>query len=264
MNVKEVYQVLNEAYSPALSCDWDNDGLQVLADPERAIRRALVALDPSEATVARAIEGGYDLIVTHHPLIFHPLNALDGTTPVSRSVAECIRQGISVMTFHTRLDAVQGGVNDALVAAIGLTEVESLPEIGRIGRLPEPMSLHEFAVFVKKSLGCETVDYVGDRQVSRVAVVGGDGKDHYPDALAVGADTYLTGAMNYNTMVDAAYSGMNVVQAGHFFTEQPVCKVLAAALGRLGISADIFNSNPIRVCGEKIDHGCLHQSVNVI
>ena len=244
MTAKELYCRLDEMIPPSLSCDWDNDGLMVETE-EKQIRRALVALDVTSDIVERAVEGGYDVIVSHHPLIFKPLKNITCGNAVARNVASCLTYGISVMSFHTRLDALEGGVNDALAERIGLTGVRPFDSIGRVGRLSAPMSAREFAEFLCERLSSDCVKYVGDGNVSTVALVGGDGKDFFSAARAAGADTYLTGQMSYNMMAEAAESGMNVFEAGHFFTEHPVCVRLSDMLRSLGIESDIAVSNPV-------------------
>ena len=245
MNVKELYEYLDERIPPYLSCDWDNDGLMVVSDGNKEVKKALVTLDVTPDAVDEAVENGYDVILSHHPLIFKPLRNLNEDTYIQRMVKKLIVNNITVMSFHTRLDKVEGGVNDALASVIGLKDIAPMPEIGRIGQLGEEMAIDDFASLVRDVLGCEYVNFVGERTVKRVAVVGGDGKDNFADAVACGADTYLTGSMSYNTMVDAAYSGINVVEAGHFYTENPVCTVLAETLSSVGIECFVFYSNPI-------------------
>lgn len=248
MKVRELYNCLDERIPSSLSCDWDNDGLMVESDGEKEVKKALISLDVTPDAVDYAIEGGFDVIISHHPLIFKPLKSVNDNSYISRMVNKLIKSDISAMSFHTRLDIVGGGVNDALASVIGLTDVEPMPEIGRVGNLGEEVYIDDFVGFVRDVLGCDHVNFVGDSPVFRVAVVGGDGKDNFADAIACGADTYLTGSMSYNTMVDAAYMGVNVIEAGHFHTEQPVCAVLAKTLAELGIDCEIFYSNPVGTC----------------
>lgn len=248
MNVRELYNYLDERIPSSLSCEWDNDGLMVESDGAREVKKVLISLDVTPDAVAEAVEKGCDVIISHHPLIFKPLRSVNDDSVIAQMVKTLVKNDISVMSFHTRLDVVEGGVNDALAAVIGLTDVEPMPEIGRVGHLSEEVYIDDFVGFVRDVLGCEHVDFVGEDPVYRVAVVGGDGKDNFSDAIACGADTYLTGSMSYNTMVDAAYMGVNVIEAGHFYTEQPVCTVLAQTLTELGIECEIFYSDPIGTC----------------
>lgn len=254
MTAIELYAFLNEKIPPSLSCEWDNDGLMCCPEPEASVSRVLVALDITGAVVKTAIEGGYDVIVSHHPMIFTPLSRIEPSHPVGKKVIDLCRAGITAMSFHTRLDAVQGGVNDALCKAIGLTDVHPFgnagEEIGRVGDLSEPLSIEAFAERVKAALGTEQV-LVSDagKTVSRVAVLGGSGSDDVMAALAAGADTYLSGELKHNWLTDAPDLGINLIAGGHFHTEDPVCAVLCRMICEADgtITVEAVNSNPTRV-----------------
>ena len=229
MTVNELYQKLNERIPRALSCQWDNDGLMCCPDGRAEARRVLVTLDVTEAAVKRAIEGGYDVIVAHHPMIFKGLKAVNEENFIAAKTIDLIRNGVSVMSFHTRLDAVEGGVNDVLAELLGLRDVEPFGEdgIGRIGTLPEAMDQKVFAKRVKDVLNAPAVLLAdAGRPTRRVAVLGGGGGDDVDAARAAGADTYVTGELKYHTLTDAPEEGMNLIQAGHFHTENPVCETL--------------------------------------
>lgn len=252
LTVSALYDFLNARIPKELSCPWDNDGLMVCPDRQAPVTKVLVTLDATEDMVDFAITEGYDVILTHHPMIFHGMTAVDGHDTASRKVIRLIRAGISVMSFHTRLDTVEGGVNDTLAACLGLTDVTSFGDsdnaagacMGRIGSLPSPMSIADFTKQVKNILHAP-VTWVGDagRPVSRVAVLGGGGSGDEAAARLAGADTYLTGELKYNQLCDAPYSGMNLLAAGHYHTEFPICRVLAEWVRQL--SPDLT----VTVCG---------------
>ena len=238
MTVIELYRALDAAIPRSLSCEWDNDGLMCCPEPDRAVNRVLIALDITEEVVDDAIAGGFDVILSHHPLIFKGLRALEPSGAVARKSIKLIRHGIAAMSFHTRLDALTGGVNDVLAARLGLENVtpfgaDATP-IGRIGELEYPMSLEAFAEQVKLALHVPAVSVAdAHRPVHRVAVLGGSGSDDVAAAHAAGADTYVSGNLKYNQMVDAPDEGINLIEAGHFYTEQPICYHLADMLREL-------------------------------
>ena len=212
MTVKELYQKLDERIPKELSCDWDNDGLMCCPEPEREVRRVLLSLDATEGAIREAIAGGCDVILTHHPLIFRPLRAL-----VDPRLVTLIRHGIAVMSFHTRLDRLDGGVNDTLAAVLGVSVLGRFGEddLGVIGTVTEEMSPEAFAAAAKKALGAPFAEAVLCRSIKRVALVGGDGKDYLDAARAAGADTYVTGSMSYNTLTDAVGTDINVGTDGN-------------------------------------------------
>ncbi len=254
MTAIELYAFLNEKIPPSLSCEWDNDGLLCCPDPTKEIKRVLVALDITGAVVKAAIEGGYDAIVSHHPMIFSPLSQITPSNHTAKKVIDLCRAGVTAMSFHTRLDAVKGGVNDALAEAIGLTDVTPFgndgEEIGRIGTLKAPISLSAFADLVKRATGAPTVQVAdAGKTVSRVAVLGGSGSDDVIAAKRAGADTYLSGELKHNWLTDAPDLGINLVAGGHFHTENPVCKVLCGMIREAddSIAVDLIDSNPVKV-----------------
>lgn len=253
MKIHELYRFLDARIPASLSCEWDNDGLMCCVDGEREAKRVLIALDITAAVVEEAIKGNYDVILSHHPLIFHPLRALNTTDPVAKKVIELMRAGIAAMSFHTRLDAVAGGVNDTLAVALGLLNVEPFGEngetIGRIGTLPTSMPLDDFAERVKAVTEAPTVQ-ISDAgmPVSRVALLGGGGAGDADAARAAGADTYLTGELKHNQLTDAPEYGMNLIAAGHFYTENLICDRLASLVREADPNAEVYitNSNAVR------------------
>ena len=251
MTVHELYQKLSEKIPRELSCAWDNDGLMCCPKGEAEARRVLVTLDVTEAAVQAAKDGGYDLIVSHHPMIFKGVKAVNEENYIAAKTIDLILNGISVMSFHTRLDAVKGGVNDVLSKLLGIHDVVPFGEeaIGRIGTLSEEMSAEVFAKKVKSVLDAPVV-LLSDagRPVRRVAVLGGGGDDDVFAAQAAGADTYVTGELKYHSLIDAPEVGINLIEAGHFHTENPVCETLREWLVTIdpSLTVDLFCSYAIR------------------
>ena len=236
MTIRDFCASLEARLPRALSCDWDNDGISCCPDPDAPVRGVLIALDPTEDAVEAAIDRGCNVILTHHPMLFRGLKAVDGRDTGSRKVIRMIAHGITAMAFHTRLDAVEGGVNDILAARLGLTNTEPFGEdgnpagrpIGRVGDLPETVSADAFIETVKAALGLPALVFAGcGKPVRRVAVMGGGGEDDVGAAVLAGADTYVTGELKYHHLCDAPYGEINLIMAGHYHTEVPVLDRLA-------------------------------------
>ncbi|MBE6595300.1 MAG: Nif3-like dinuclear metal center hexameric protein [Ruminococcaceae bacterium] len=232
MTVKELYHYLEERFPRSLSAEWDNDGLSCCPDPGREVRRVLVALDLTEAVAKRAADGGFDVVLTHHPLLFRGVKALVPEQAVPRKLLTLARAGVAAMAFHTRLDAAEGGVNDILAALLGLSHIEAFgpaEEVpcGRVGELPEAMAAEDLAAFVKNKLHAPGVLLSGRGLVRRVAVLGGEGGDYVAAAAAAGADLFLSGRIGYHRMLDGPEEGIALLEAGHHATEAPVCAHLA-------------------------------------
>ena len=253
MKIKELYQQLDNRIPRELSCSWDNDGLMCCPNEDAEAKKVLVALDITAEVVEQAVEGGYDLIVSHHPLVFRPLKALDPSIPVAKKVIRLLCAGISAMSFHTRLDAVQGGVNDTLAEVLGVENAVPFGNdgeaIGRIGELKEETSLEDFARLVKMVTGALAVTVAdAGKRVRRVAVLGGSGSDDVIAAEKAGADTYLTGDLGHHHLTDCPERGMNLLAAGHFYTENPVCQALKAILLEIdpALTVDVTDSNRVK------------------
>ena len=246
MTVREFYKALSAIVPRELGCDWDVDGLNVCPDPDREVKRVLVALDATNEVVNQAVAEGYDLIFTHHPMLFGGLkNVLADDYDGAKVIALC-RAGVSAVSFHTRIDAAEGGVNDILAGLVGLEEVEVAGEerIMRVGTLAEPVSAAAFAARVKDALGAPAVLCAdAGREVRRVAVVGGSGKSEVALAIASGADTFLTGELKYSQYCDT--DKLNLLVAGHFYTEQPICARLCEIVKE--ISPDV-QTDAVKSC----------------
>lgn len=251
--VDTLYRFLSGKFPEELRLEWDNDGLMVASDPDREVFRVLCTLDVTDEAIDYAIAGNFDTIVSHHPLLFKPLKSASYSDPVGRKVIKLLKHNISVMSFHTRLDAAHGGMNDILAGLLGLKEVEPLQwegeKIGRVGVLENALGCTEFASFVKKTLKCERVLYsTAESFVHRVAVCGGDGKSYVEAAKTAGADTYLTGQLSYNIMEDSDLIGLNLYEAGHFHSEDFICSYLTLLILKefTQIQTSYFNSNRIK------------------
>ena len=250
--VREIYQYLDGLAPFSLQMDFDNAGFLV-GRGDQQVDKLLVSLDITEEVAAEAVELGCQLIVSHHPVIFFPAKSITDGDPIGRTLLALTEHRISAICAHTNLDAVHGGVNDALAQKLSLVQIEQLKQdgvdasgrpygIGRVGNTTGvPMYAPAFAAFVKEALGANGVRYVDARRpVHRVAVGGGACADMMKDALAMGCDTFVTADVKYNGFLDAKALGLNLIDAGHYPTEQVVVPVLAKWLASGFPKAEIF------------------------
>ena len=229
--VGEIRDALFAAAPENLKYEWDNVGLLCGRSGGR-VSRVLVALDPTPDALEEAKAVGAELVVTHHPLIFEPLKAVNDESLAGRSLLYLIENGIAAINLHTNLDRAPGGVNDCLAERLGLREVRVLEPEGllRVGTVPET-ALRDFAAFVKERLGCPGLRYAdAGRSVRRVAVGGGSCGSAIADVLADGCDTFVTADLKYSHFGEARFRGLNLIDAGHFETENPVCGRIEAVL----------------------------------
>ena len=239
--LKDILDLLEEIAPSGLAEEWDNPGLQV-GIRSREVGRIFVSLDPTLNAVKEAVKEKAQLLLTHHPLIFHPLSRLDGDLYPGNVIVEALRHGIAIIAAHTNLDVAQGGINDMLAHAFRLKDVEVLQDVegdpgrdaglGRIGNIPEPMSLSEMLDAVKSILGAKGLRVVGskDLKIRRVAIVGGSGGGMVPTASEKGADLLITGDVGHHDALEADSRGLSLIDAGHFYTEKEGLALFAERL----------------------------------
>ena len=243
VNTNEMFEYLNTLAPFSYQMDFDNSGF-VVGDGNKEVRHVLVALDITEDVITEAEALGADLIVSHHPLIFHKLFAVRAEDPTGHKVMRLIRAGISAICLHTNLDIAEGGVNDALMEALDAdvtdilepagTDADGQPlGCGRIGVLNQEMTLEQFLAFVTERLQVSGVRYVaGKHSVHRIAVCGGSGGSMLELANAAGCDTFVTADVKYDRFLTAKELGINLIDADHFCTENVVVPKLAQAISK--------------------------------
>ena len=224
LKCQQVMEALERIAPKRLAEEWDNPGLLV-GSPAQEVHKILTCLDVTDEVVEEAVSLGADMIVAHHPLIFRGIKKLRTDLPLGARLHKLM------------VDTAEGGVNDVLANLMGLTDIQPFagkaeegaePTLGRIGYLPEAMSIEDFARQVKAAL---PVDYVrlvkaGDKQVKKVALCSGAGAEFIAKASFLGADAYVTGDVKYHEAQQAVEMGIHVIDGGHFGTEFPIAAVL--------------------------------------
>lgn len=230
MKNKDVLEVLQEMAPLSLALSYDNPGFLV-GDAEAEVTSILVALDCTPAVVEQAKKIGAELIVTHHPVIFDPLKAV--TAGENNVIYACLSAGIAVISAHTNLDSADGGVNDCLAAALGLSEITVIEDDEgfrfRKGVLSKPLSADALAAQIKAALGGVVRYTDGGKPIKTVAVCGGSGGELLELARAE-ADAYVTADVKHKTFIRASTCGFSMFDAGHFHTEDTVIRPLSERL----------------------------------
>lgn len=225
MTVRDIYDFLNEKAPFSTAEAWDNPGLLV-GDPRREVTRVLTVLDIIPEAIEAAQRLGAQLIVSHHPVIFSPLRRLEASS-VPYALA---RADIAAICAHTNLDRAEGGVNDTLAALLGLGNVRPLADgLCRVGVLPDPLPPEIFAEQVARRLDTAVRLTAGEQPVSKVALCSGAGGDYF-SACAGEADAFVTGEIKHHEWLEAAESGLTVVEAGHYATEIAAADTLSSWL----------------------------------
>ena len=236
--VETIEQTLFRLAPKELALNWDNVG-HLEGDPAQEVQRVLVALDVTEDVVSEAEKLGCQLIVSHHPLMnvrWHEkeMQTLRPDRYLGHLLRRLVKADISVISMHTNLDIAPGGVNDALAEALRIEDPGPLPgdesRLCRVGRLQNTVKLNDFAAAVCKVLHANGVRFSGNRPVQYVAVGGGACGDYIDTVIAAGCDTFVTSDLTYHQFLDAVPKGINLIDAGHFPTEDPVCQKIMTYL----------------------------------
>ena len=257
MKIGKVVDALERFAPLPLQESYDNAGLQI-GLTEAEVSGVLLCLDVTEAVVDEALRRGCNLIVSHHPLIFHKLAHVTGSTYVERCVAKAIKNDVSIASMHTNLDAVLGGVNHKIAEKMGLQQLSGIGEMknvdgvsgasGVVGTLAEPMAADDFIVMLKRvfCVECVQANRPLSRPISRVAVCGGAGSFLLDDAVAAGADAFVTGEMHYHEFFGHD-DQLQIAVIGHYQSEQFTPEVLRSVIEPLGVRCCIseINTNPI-------------------
>ena len=233
MNGTDLEQALLARYPGRLAAEWDHIGFLV-GNRAEEITGIVVSLDVTPEAVALAKASGANLILSHHPVIFGGLN----TVTEDSLVWKLIRNGLSVISMHTNLDAAAGGVNDVLCDVIGLTDTVGLSPVAdgfeiRMGLLPSALNAADFAAVLKEKLH-GTVSYTpGSTPLRRIAVCSGSGSDFLALAKENGADALVTADVKHHVYGEARRTGIALFDCGHFETEDVIVEPLAQTLREL-------------------------------
>ena len=228
MICSDIIQKIEERYPTRYALEWDNVGL-LAGRMDKEVKKIYIALDATDEVIDEAVTWGADMLLTHHPMIFKPVKRVTDQDFIGRRLMKMIQNDLSYYAMHTNYDVL--GMAELSADYLKLTdrEVLSVTEetedgcegFGRVGMLPEQMTLRECGDFVKKALALHDVRVYGDpdRLVQKAAVCTGSGKSMIPDALAKGAQVYVTGDIDHHTGIDAVAAGLPIIDAGHYGTE---------------------------------------------
>lgn len=237
--VADVLKFINTIAPPEMKEPWDRIGLNC-GHLQKPVEKILVALDPFAEVCEEAVEMGADLLVTHHALLWEPGFVTDADEQ-GRNALLLMENNIACINAHTNLDCAPSGVNDILAEKLGLSDITIIEPKGLDNKghpwgllrqgMVEQQPLAQFLYGIKQALGCEGLRYAdGGKPVCRVAVGGGACGSELTRVAKAGCDTFVTADLKYNQFWDAKSLGINLIDAGHFHTENPVCVYLAQQL----------------------------------
>ena len=263
MLLREIINSIESVAPRSAQEAWDNSGMQV-GDTGRDIQSVLLTTDITEDVVNEAVLNGCQLIISHHPLLFHGLKQVCGQTPQARIVEMAIKNNIAIYSAHTNLDSVEGGINTRLAERLGVKGYRILipafretgipTGLGVIGKLGSPMKYEAFIAHVREILQCMYVRYThaSKEMIETVALCGGSGAEFIEEAINQGADVYLTADCKYHEFQDAD-GRIGLIDIDHWYSERHAREIFKDILAPLGVSCIISQTDktPIQVWQEQ-------------
>ena len=235
VNANEIINIIEKIAPKNTCCSWDNVGVMV-GDSNKSVNKALIALDCSADVIKEAINKGADMIITHHPFIFKGVKNLDFSSPLSRKIADVIKNDILVYSAHTNLDIADYGTNYTLAHLLELDNIQGLVDMGndnymgRYGNVKKTIKFSDYIQFVKSKLGAEKIVVNGnmDTAINRVALCTGAGADFefMSAAKAKGCQVFITGDVGYHNAQIAEDLDICLIDGTHYLTEVIVVDTL--------------------------------------
>ena len=238
-SIREIIQYLETWVPLSWQESYDNAGLQA-GNPDQPLRSGLICLDVRPEVMDEAIATGANFILSHHPVLFHPLRCVSGRNLAEQTVIKAIEHNIVIYSMHTNLDNAPDGVNAALARRLRLNHLEFLRPVqpnpasigsGMIGELASPLSEEEALCFVKERLALPVLRHskrLGGT-IRRIALCGGAGAFLIPDAIARNADMFVVGEAHYHDFIDYE-NRMLLLEVGHYESEHWIKYDLLAKL----------------------------------
>lgn len=256
MKVRDIASAI-ESFAPlSLQESYDNSGL-VVGRYDDEVQKALLAVDVTDEVIDEALAEGCDMIITHHPIIFHPLKRFNSASYVERAVERAIRHNIVLYACHTNLDSAVGGLSWRVAEMLAMESVEVLQPtndagagFGVVGELSSPKAVEEFLQQVMRTFGVKVVRHsdLVKFEVRRIAICTGAGGSLIDDALASGADLYLTADLRYNDFMRHE-NRLILCDIGHFESEFCAIDILFDILSKnfcnFAARKSVHSRNPI-------------------
>ena len=259
--IQDFCDALDRICPRQLAEDWDNVGL-LAGDPSVTVQRVMTCLTITPESAAEAIEQACQLIVSHHPLPFRPIQRITTDQTPTRLLWELIRAGVAIYSPHTGFDSAAQGINQQLARILGLDSAQPIEPFedagddkpagdltglggGRWGAFPEPQSVDLIADRLKQSLGLGSIRLVGnaDHPVQRIAIACGSGGSFLRRAARLGCDGFVTGETDFHTCLAARADGIALFLLGHYASERFAVERLATELQQRFPTANIWASN---------------------
>ncbi len=249
ITVREIEKLLIKKIPYDLSWEWDNIGLLV-GDPDSVVENIMFTVDITESVINEAKANNCSLIISHHPVIFDGLKLVRKDDYATSKIYSLIENNISAICLHTNLDNVENGMSDSLCDACGISvrkiiDIEGKP-CCRVGEIDNELTATEFAEIVKNRISASGIMFFDcGKKVKKIAVVTGSGGSSIRDAYLEECDTILTGELKHNNFIDAKEMGINLICAGHYFTEKGGLELVKSVINKKYPSLSIVDAKSL-------------------
>ena len=225
MKVKDIKNYLDERFPITNAETFDQNAIGLaIGDGEIEVKNIMLALDLTKEVVMEALNKKCNLIITHHPFLFNPIQKVLFKSEKGEVIKLMCENNLSLYSMHTNLDVGSGGVNDTLANILGLNDIKVINDEASLGNYLrygsiEPRKLRDLACFVKEKFNLSGVRVLGslDKEIKRVGIVGGSGA-HPSDimtAVKSGVDCYITGEVHLNNSQMADFYGLSLIEVNH-------------------------------------------------
>lgn len=242
MILEEIILEIEKSYPKENAENWDNIGL-IVGDKKKEVKKIMLALDADMETINLGINENIDLLITHHPLIFAPIKAINTDTLIGKKIIKAIKKDMAIYSIHTNIDTSFQGLNEYILDKLEIKNFKVLERntekkevgIGRYYKVEKNYTIEEYIGYIKEKLELDRVilyagEKKGQNQVKKIALVNGAGVSYWKKAYLLGCDTLITGDVKYHDALDAIEMGMKIVDIGHYESEKLFLEIMEKKL----------------------------------
>lgn len=254
MKLRNIIKILEEKFPLKNAEDWDNVGL-LIGDYDSEIKKIQFSLDATLESIEHAKNNNVDMLITHHPTIFKAIKSIKEQEVLGKKIRELIKNDINLYTLHTNLDASREGLNDYVLKKLGIENskiLDKIPEedvgIGRIFSLEKQEKLKDYIEFLKEKLDIENLRVISkdlNTKIKKIAIVNGSAMKYWRKAKSGKADLFITGDVTYHDALDALESNLNIIDFGHYESENFFYEILTELLKEYNVEYTVYNGDSV-------------------
>ena len=229
--------------------EFDNTGL-LIGSLQQPVRRVLIALDMTPEVIQEAKAKDVQLVVTHHPLMFHAAKRLVTDVFEGMVISEVIRAGLSLIAAHTNLDRSPLSAAAKTLERLGCSHIRAAGPYVQVGELPSAMDAVTFGRLLARHFGSGVrVFGPSDATIRCVGMAGGAYDEGWQEARSAGAQAYITGEVRHHNALAATGNGLVLYDAGHHQTEASMvgdlCNYLQREMDALQYDVEVYASESL-------------------